>query len=101
HHFVSGAELRQTFLARQVDEVAEQQRNVLFMVPQRRQVNHQDIETVVKILPETSRRHFGLEIPMRSGDDAQVDLAPVQGSYGTELAFLKEPQEFHLHLQRQ
>ena len=38
---------------------------------------------------------------MGGGDDAQIDLAPLQCAHRAELALLEQAQQLHLHFQRQ
>ena len=57
-----------------------QRRDVFLALPQRRQVNCHDVQPVVKILAKAARCDFRIQISVRRGDNAQIDLAPLQSA---------------------
>src|SRR5215472_9769745 len=78
------------------DEVADQQRNILSPLPQRRQLERQDGEPVVQVLAEGVRPDERGEVLVGGGDDADVDLEGVRPPHAFEFPFLDDPEQLGL-----
>src|SRR4051812_27502825 len=77
-----------------------EQRDVFFSLSQRRDVDGEHAETIVKIGPEESGRYVRLEIAVGGGNDANVDPTRTIVSDPLELAFLQHPEKLRLELDR-
>ena len=82
-------------------EALDQKRNILLVFAQRWQRQAHDIEPVKQVFAETPRSNFALQIPMSGCNDADIHLNPLQGADRSELAFLQDPEQFHLKLKGQ
>ena len=78
------------------DAVVDQQREILFPVPQGRQGKGHHAQPVVKVFPEASAFDLGFEIAVCRRDDPGVRLQPVSAAHPLELAFLEDAQQLHL-----
>src|SRR5207244_12211419 len=75
--------------------VAEQQ-HVLAALTQRRDLEHDHRQTEVEILAEPLLAGFTLQIAVRGGDDADVDLALAHASHAPHRALLDRPEQLPL-----
>src|SRR5215469_8065788 len=76
-----------------------QQRNVFLALPQRRQVNCDDIQAIEKILTELAFAHQLSQIDVGGGDDPYVNLQLLHAAQVHELAILQHPQNLALGVQ--
>ena len=60
-------------------------------------MNGNDAQTIVKILAEAPLGDFLLEVLVRRGDHAHVDVGLFRAADGPDLAFLQDAIELHLH----
>src|SRR5260370_4899099 len=79
----------------------DERKNIALAVAQGRQVDGEDVQSVIKILPEAAGGYFRPKIAVSGGDDAQVDFAPVQRADRPKFPFLDEAEQFDLHFQGQ
>ena len=77
-------------------EVTDQQRDVLAPFPEWRQVDGDDVETVVQVFAEPALTHHLQEVCVGGGDDADIDSDRPVVSDAFELAFLQHPQQLGL-----
>src|SRR5947199_180246 len=80
------------------EEVLDQERQVLDPLAQRRQQDRDDVQPVVQVLAEAPRLHFGLEVLVGGGEDADVDLEGAVAAHPLELALLEHAQDLRLRL---
>ncbi len=99
--FGGGFDARESGALPGVDEMADEGRDVLFAFAEGGQADGEDVEAVEEVLAETAGGNFGLEVAVGGGDDAEVDLFPLEGADGAEFPLLNEAEEFDLHLERQ
>ena len=65
---------------------------------ERRHAHRHDLQAEEEVLAETARRDLGLQVAVRRGDDAHVDLDRLGRADAPDLALLEHAQELHLHL---
>lgn len=80
-----------------VDEEAYKVGDVAASFAERGHGEGEDAEAVVEVFPEASGTHFGEEIAVGGGDDADVDAEGFFAADGFEFAFLQDAQKFDLH----
>ena len=83
------------------DEVPDQRGNVIPALAQRWQADGKHIQAVVQIVAKCAFRDGFLQIPMRRGDDSDVDLSSARRPQAFELAFLQHAKQFRLQIERQ
>src|SRR5207302_2619373 len=81
-------------------EVADERRDVLRALPQRRDRDREDVQPVVEVASEGPGRDHLLEVAVRRGDDAHVDLLRARTPEALELLLLQHAQELWLELGR-
>ena len=81
-------------------EVPDEERNVLPAVPQRRNAYGNHAQPVVEIAPEPSLPHFGQEITVGRGDDADVGPDRLAPADPLELLLLDGSKELGLEILR-
>ena len=74
--------------------------DVVATFPQRRNANRKHAQPIKQILAKAALQHEFLEIPIRRRDDAHVDRPGDVVADALELAFLQNPQQLALQLQR-
>ena len=79
-----------------VGEKLRQKADVVPSVAQRRQVDLDDIDAVIEILPEESLPNHRLQVSSRRGDDADIDFDFIAAADPSNLPFLKRAQKFGL-----
>src|SRR5262249_12134303 len=84
-----------------IQETRGQARDLLAPLPQRRNAEIHDVEPVVQILAELLPRHRALEIAIRGGDHADIDLHRRVAADAGESKILEDVQQFGLQLGRQ
>jgi len=74
---MAGVEMRRTSLRWRdrvlLDEMVGEERDVRPSVPERRDEDREDVQAVIEILAKRPFRHGGVEIPVRGGDQPNVD----------------------------
>src|SRR5262245_23105962 len=83
-------------LAKLLDECLHQQRNVFAAFPQRRHLDWNHIEAVIKIFAECSACHHPLEICTGRGDNPHIDSDGSAATGSFELPFLQNAEQLHL-----
>jgi hypothetical protein len=73
-----------------------QGRYVFATIPQRRQGDGENIQTIVQVAPKLLTVHHSLEVPVRSGDEAYVYAMGTTTSKTFEFLFLQNTQELRL-----
>jgi hypothetical protein len=87
--------------ARLREKALDQKWNVFLAIAQRRQGQTHNVEPVKKVFAETSRCDFLLQVAVRRGHDANVDLDALQRTQRAQFLFLQHAEQLHLQLQRQ
>ena len=93
--------LKTVFLVGLPQEGLDQGHHVARPFPERRDLDGNDVEAVVEILPEGLFVDHIQQIPVGSGDDAHVDRDGPGAAHPGDLHFLQHPQQMDLHLQGQ
>jgi hypothetical protein len=88
-------------LAEAPEEEVHEDRNVLAALAQRRHAERHHVETVEEILAEAPRLHHRGEVPVRGGDDADVDRHRPIAADALDLARLEDAQQRRLEIERQ
>ena len=86
---------------RRLPAVFRQQRNVIWSITQRRNLNANDIKPIEQILSEAARRRFGPHVAVGRGDDANVNLAAERLADAPHLLLLDGAKQFRLGARRQ
>ena len=73
-----------------------EQEDVASPVAQRRQVDGKDVEAVEEVGAEPSGGEILFEVPVRRGDDPDIDLDHPGGTEGLELLLLEDAQQLDL-----
>ena len=71
--------------------------DVVLALAQRRHPNDDDAQSIVEIAPKALLRHRALQIDVRRGDDAHVDVTEAMAADRANLAFLEHAQQLDLH----
>src|SRR5437764_5177126 len=79
-------------------EMLHQQRNVVPPLAQRRQVDGDDVQPIVEVLAEPSRRDLPSQVPRGGCDQAHHDARRLHSSHPLELALLDGAEQLDLHL---
>src|SRR5262252_5647927 len=79
-----------------LQEVVGKQRNVFASFAQRREVDGDDMDTIVEILAKSPLVDGPAQVLVRRRNEAEVDFDRSAGSQGMELPLLQNPQEFDL-----
>src|SRR5215471_630266 len=82
------------------NEILYEQWNIFRSLPQRRNLDWEDIQPVEEILAKGSRRDGGLQITIRCRDQANVYLDRMIAPHPLEFPLLQHPQERDLHFHR-
>ena len=82
------------------EEAPREQRNVLPALAQGRQLDGDDVQPIVQILPERAVRDHPLQVDVGGGDDPDVHLDGVDAPQPPELPLLDHPQQLGLGFQR-
>ena len=86
--------------AEELREVLRQDGDVVAPLAQRRRADGDDVQAVVEVLAEAAGLDLLLEILVRRGDDADVDLDDGRRSDRLDFAFLQHAQHLRLRAQR-
>ena len=79
-----------------LQEVADEQRQVVAALAQRRQVDGDDVEAEVQVGPEAAILHALVEVAVGGGDDAHVDGDRLRAADARERALLEDAQQLGL-----
>src|SRR2546429_1202210 len=79
-------------------EMIRKQRDVLPMLPKRRQCDMDDIQAIEEITAESPGLDFLVEIPVGACDHANIDPKRLGASHCPHLLLLDHAQKFHLHM---
>src|SRR4030067_3250794 len=79
-------------------EVLDQEGDIFFMLPERGQLYGDDVQAVVKVIPEFSFIHRLFQVTVGCGDDADVDLDRFRSPDPSELLFLEHPEDAAVQL---
>ena len=66
-------------------------------LPQRRQGNAHHLQPVQQVLPEGSRRHPRIQVPVGGRHQPHIHLEALPPAHSHDLAVFQHPQQFHLH----
>ena len=80
-------------------EVSDQEGNIVFTLAERGKSNGNDGKPVVEILAKEAFGDAALQIPVRGGENADVDFLRVGGAELFDFMFLNEAQHAHLQVQ--
>src|SRR6476646_399474 len=80
--------------------MCRQQRYIVLVLAQWQNLDRENIEPVIEVPPEPACLHFGLQIAIAGGDDADIDGARGFFADALVLFFLEHAQEFALQLER-
>ena len=83
-----------------LQEMRDQQRDVFAPIVERRQLDVDDVQSVVKIFAEATFAHELLQIAVRRRDDAHVDLHCFGAADRAHLVLLQHAQQFDLQPHR-
>ena len=81
-----------------IEEVLGQRRNISRALPQGRDAEGHDVQAVIEIRAKGPALHFGGEIAIGGGHQADIELPRACASHALELALLQDAQEFGLQL---
>ncbi len=81
-----------------IEKKVDEPGNILAAIPQRREIDRNDVQAIKKIFPEISLRDLFLKIDVGGGDDADVNLDGVRVTDALELALLENAEKLHLKL---
>src|SRR5712672_556478 len=84
-----------------IDKIFREQSNILFSFSKRRNLYRKNLEPIKQITPEGSLGYRSIQISIRSGDDANVNLDGLGASDPFEFSFLKDSQERDLSVRGQ
>ncbi len=77
-----------------------EQWNVRLPLPERRQPEGHDFQPVVEILAKTAAREGPFKVPVRRGDDPNIDGNRLAAAQPLNALFLKQPQDLRLYPER-
>ena len=81
-------------------EMIRKQRDVLPMLPKRRQRDMDDFQAIEEVAAESPRLDFLGEVPVGARDDADVDPEGLGAADRLHLLLLEHAQKLHLQMQR-
>ena len=82
-------------------EIVGQEQNVGAPLPQRRDVDGEDVQPVIQVLPELLRLDELFQVPVGGGNHAHIRRNGERAAHALELALLQDPEELDLHGPRQ
>ena len=88
------------FVREAIEEVADQRRQIVDALAERREMDPDDGEPLVEVGAEAPRRHERLEVAVGRGDDAEVHFVPVVLAEPADDAILEDAQQLHLGFER-
>lgn len=87
------------FLAKTVQKMPRQQQDVAAALAQGRQMQRDDVQTVVEILAKAPGRYFAFQIPVGCGHNAYIHLFAAAAAHPLDFLFLKHAQNLDLQAQ--
>ena len=84
-----------------LDQILDEQRDVVGAFAERRDVDGEDVQSIVEVTPKLSGEERSLELAVRRGEHAHVDRNRLGAPDALELSFLQDPEESDLGLCRQ
>src|SRR3990167_7321965 len=81
------------------NKIRYQKRYILFSLPQRRELNGNHMETIVKVLSKTAFLHKFFQVFFGCTNDTDIDRNRLLAANTLKLPLLKDSQELHLHFQ--
>jgi hypothetical protein len=88
------------FLTILVEEALREQRDIVLPLAQGRKLNGNDVQAIEQVLAELPLVHHVPEIDVGRGDDPNIDLDRFHAAEPHEVAFLDDPQQLGLGLER-
>src|SRR5690606_16766231 len=82
-----------------LEEEGDELQDVLASLAERGERDRNDVQAKIEVVAEASRRDFVAELPVRRGDDADVDRARPVAADPQDFAFLEDAQELRLELE--
>ncbi len=79
----------------------DERRNIRGAFAKRRERYADDIESIIEILSESPLFNTRQQVPVRCGDDSNVERSVLVTSNATDLSTLKRSQKTRLQIQRQ
>jgi len=76
-----------------INKIFHEQSNILFSFSKRRNLNRKNLEPIKQITTEGSVGYRSIQISIRGGYDANVDLDGLGAADPLEFSFLKDSQE--------
>src|ERR1043165_9395661 len=80
-----------------LEEVVNQNRNVFSTFAQRRHVDREHVDAVIKVVAETTVSHHRAQVTIGRGYHTHVDAKLVRTTDATNLSFLQRAQKFGLN----
>src|SRR5208282_4791548 len=71
--------------------------NVAVSFPKGRDHYRENAQTIVKVFPESSFLHHFYEVPVRCGNDPDINLYRPIPAYALKRSLLQHPEKFRLH----
>ena len=83
------------------EEHARDDEHVVAAIAERREPEVHHVQAVVEVFAEAARADLFFEVPVRRGDDADVDLLGLRVADAEDDALLQRAEELHLQVQRE
>src|ERR1043165_3927329 len=80
-----------------LEEVVNQNRNVFATFAQRRHVDREHVDAVIKVVAETTVSHHRAQVTIRRRNHTHVNAKLVRATDATNLSFLERAQELRLN----
>src|SRR3990170_4570534 len=82
-----------------LNKMRYQRRNILFSLPQRRELNGNHMETIIEVLTKTAFLYQFLKVFFGCTDDTNIDRNRLLAADTFKFPFLKHSQQLDLHFQ--
>lgn len=82
-----------------VEKMPGQQEHIAAALPQRGQVQGDDVETVVEVFTKAPGRYFGFQIAVGGRHNAHVHFFAARAAHPLDFLFLQHPQNLYLQAQ--
>lgn len=80
------------------DKVVDQQGDIAFSCRKRRQMQRDDVDAIIEILPEMSLVDLFQEVAIGGADKTDINLARSSAADPHDFPLLNDPEQFHLHI---